>query len=461
MDYGEMFKEVHGGRHFHQGARRTWLKFNERFSGHRVRYDQIEDMIMRCPICQKDRLRVMDRIEPVVRHLKPPHARSRVGEDNLTVTPVDANGNGHLVVIVCHFTKYVWAKPAKTWEAETIAKVLFEYFCTFGLYDEIWSDPGSDLMSNVVELLHKWLGVKHVISLVDRHESNGVEGTNKQILRHLKTLVHDERVVKKWSDPTILCLVLFVINDEVNSETGVRPLDARFGSSDGAYLKFPEDAVPGEVSHQWLSELDADLKNIRDKSAKYQEELAAKRLKNTPEEFQNVYKPGEMILWQRSPDQPLPSKLSSHYLGPYEVISQNKNDVVCRHMATGEVKYFHVTRVKMFHGSKEEGRQAAMLDADQYVVRRILAWKGSPTERSYMWFKVEYEDGDILWQEFTQDLFACQAMEDFVNSQRPLFLLRFPANMANARRAELNRTDITEVRPGDKVYVDLRRWGEA
>ena len=130
-------------------------------------------------------------------------------------------------------------------------------------------------------------------------------------------------------------------------------------------------------------------------------------------------------------------------------------------MATGEVKYFHVTRVKMFHGSKEEGRQAAMLDADQYVVRRILAWKGSPTERSYMWFKVEYEDGDILWQEFTQDLFACQAMEDFVNSQRPLFLLRFPANMANARRAELNRTDITEVRPGDKVYVDLRRWGEA
>ena len=124
--------------------------------------------------------------------------------------------------------------------------------------------------------------------------------------------MHDERVVKKWSDPTILCLVLFVINDNVNSETGVRPLDARFGSSDGPYLKLLEDAVPGEVSHQWLSELDADLKIIRDKSAKYQEELAAKRLKNAPEEFQNVYKPGEMILWQRSPDQPLPSKLSSH-----------------------------------------------------------------------------------------------------------------------------------------------------
>ena len=32
-----------------------------------------------------------------------------------------------------------------------------------------------------------------------------------------------------WSDPTILSLVLFAVNDGVNSETGVRPLDAMFG----------------------------------------------------------------------------------------------------------------------------------------------------------------------------------------------------------------------------------------
>jgi len=92
------------------------------------------------------------------------------------------------------------------------------------------------------------MGIRRVISLVDRHESNGVEGTNKQILRHLRTLVHDLRVPKEWSDPTILSLVLFAINDGVNSETGVRPLDAMFGSADGPYFRLPDSVDPPIVS---------------------------------------------------------------------------------------------------------------------------------------------------------------------------------------------------------------------
>ena len=193
----EMFAEVHGGRHFHKGARGTWMKFNQRFPGHRVRYDQIEDMVARCGICQKDRLRMTNYIEPVVRHLKPEHARKACGIDNLTVTPKDELGNEHIIVVTCHFTKHVWGMPAKSWDATTAATALFVYFCTFGLYDEVWSDPGVFFMSQAVEQLMCWLGVRHVVSLVDRHESNGVEGRNKQILRHLKTLVHDERMVKR------------------------------------------------------------------------------------------------------------------------------------------------------------------------------------------------------------------------------------------------------------------------
>ena len=79
-----------------------------------------------------------------------------------------------------------------------MAVALFTFFCTFGMYDELWSDPGSDLMAEVVQKLSEWMGIKRVISLVDRHESNGVEGSNKQILRHLRTLVHDLRVPTRW-----------------------------------------------------------------------------------------------------------------------------------------------------------------------------------------------------------------------------------------------------------------------
>ena len=95
------------------------------------------------------------------------------------------------------------------------------------------------ILCRVVAKLSEWLGIKRVISLVGRHESNGVEGNNKQILRQLRNLVHDLRIPKKWSDPTVLSLVLFVINDGVNSKTGVRPLDATFGSADGLYFDLP------------------------------------------------------------------------------------------------------------------------------------------------------------------------------------------------------------------------------
>ena len=147
-----------------------------------------------------------------------------------------------------------------------------------------------------------------------------MEDTNKQILRHLKTLVHDERMIRRWSDASVLPLVLFVINDSINSETGVRPLDARFGSAEGPYLSLPEGLDPSRITHEWVRALDADLKRLREVSSKHQREIVAKRTAETPADKQNVYQPGELVLWQQVVDGPLPTKLSPHFTGPYKVI---------------------------------------------------------------------------------------------------------------------------------------------
>ena len=98
----------------------------------------------------------------------------------------------------------------------------------------------------VVWKLTEWMDVRRVISLLDRLESNGVEGSKKEILRHLRTLVHDLRVPKKGSDNSML--VLFAINDGVNSETGVRPLDATFGSEDCPYFRLPDSTDPSSIT---------------------------------------------------------------------------------------------------------------------------------------------------------------------------------------------------------------------
>ena len=55
-----MFAEVHGDRHLDLGVRRTWLKANKRFPGHKMRYDYIEEMVSRCAGCHKKLLRMVD-----------------------------------------------------------------------------------------------------------------------------------------------------------------------------------------------------------------------------------------------------------------------------------------------------------------------------------------------------------------------------------------------------------------
>ena len=72
------------------------------------------------------------------------------------------------------------------------------------MFDALASDPSSVFMSDVIAQLNKWLGITHKVSLIDRHESNGCEATSREILRHLKCLVADERIMDNWSDDIFL-----------------------------------------------------------------------------------------------------------------------------------------------------------------------------------------------------------------------------------------------------------------
>ena len=155
-----------------------------------------------------------------------------------------------------HFSKLVALYPSKDHSAISLATSLFQYCGTYGAFDTLMSDPGSDLMSEVISHLNRWFGIHHRVSLVDRHESNGVEGTNKQVLRHIKAIVFDERLAHQWSHPTVLKWVEYVLNSFVNSETGVSPYCATFGSFDEKYFKFPVNSDGNESLHKYVSQLD-------------------------------------------------------------------------------------------------------------------------------------------------------------------------------------------------------------
>ena len=206
--------------------------------------------------------------------------------------------------------------------------------------------------------------------------------------------------------------------------------------------------------------LDQQLQYLADKSKQYQAELIAKRTQETPAAQQNLYQPGDYVLVKMDADgnRP-PTKLSPRYFGPYQVIEQHKNDITCRHVVRHRTIQAHVERVKPFYGNAQAAHEAALRDYDEYDVVAIDAYAGEPTKRKTLKFRVIYASGLSKWlpySELAQNMF----LDTYAKSRPELGPHLFSTSLqADKAMRAMCKQPITEVQPGDKVYVSLRFYG--
>lgn len=218
----EMLTAVHASRGVHHGVCTTWKRLQRSYPGNRVPLKRVYDFVMECAVCQKERHGMSDALVPLHRPAVPEYAypRKRIGVDTLEITPRDEAGNQCVVVVCMLVQKTVALYPCAEHTALNTARALLQCFATYGRFDELASDPGTEFTAEVTDHLLRWLGVDHRLSLVARHEGNGVEGTNRSILRHVRTLCMDRFCKDRWSDPEVLSLVQYVLNSQRSIETG-------------------------------------------------------------------------------------------------------------------------------------------------------------------------------------------------------------------------------------------------
>jgi hypothetical protein len=203
--------------------------------------------------------------------------------------------------------------------------------------------------------------------------------------------------------------------------------------------------------------MDKNIQIVRDKSVSLQQDIIKERqgkdLAASPQ-----YVRGDLVLFDQreGPCTHLPEQLSTTYLGPYEVVSQNKNDATCKHIVLNTEHVFHVARLKPFFGTREEALKVAQLDQDQFFVRRILHYTGNPHLRTSMTFTVDYVDGDVSTVPYTEDIASTEIFQQYIHKQPELLPLRYTAVEAKNQITTINKQPITEVQPGDTVYVDMR-----
>ena len=450
-----MFDYVHGHRNAHFGLRRTVELLDKNFPNHGITFRMITEMKERCKGCQKLEEHYALRYYAKPRHLKVDRPRRRIGIDYLSLIP-DQHGNCGLYAIRDHFSKWLQLYPTASRDATAAILALFCYIVGYGCFDVMISDPGSELTSDAVKTLQSWFGIHQTVSLVDRHESNGVEGANKQILRHLRGLLLDERSSKDWSSPHIIKWVEFIINSFDFSESGVDAYTLVFGSAAREYFKYPEGPFDRKKAGEYLRILNSSLEQVKAAATRHQRALVEKRTDDTP---QPTYSPGDLVLLRAADDKPRSNKLDPLYSGPYEVLKQEKNDVECRHLSLGSIKKLYVERLKLFRGSRDEARALASTDADQHVVECFLAYRGDPLTRTTMYFLVRFGDKEEIWLPWSYDLFNSVPYEEYCSSIPCLRPLVHTAKEANAWCSRLRRTDITSVGPDTTVFIDLRAFG--
>jgi hypothetical protein len=363
-----------------------------------------------------------------------------------------------------HFSHFPHAYAAKSYDETSVVAALLKHFATFGMFDEIVSDPGSAFMSEVVKQFNRWVGIRHKVSLVGRHESNGCEGSGKQFLRHLQTLVSDERLIDRWSDDTVLPLINFELANRTTKETGgYTPFQLKYGTQDAEYFRLPDNLEPGARSHEILTRLDRDLRTVRDISREKQALIVQERKAKDSTPLQ--YELGDLVLFnaRENPGDMLPSKLSPSWLGPYEVLEQRKNDVRMKHCCMHTEATQHLSRLKPFFGSLEDAKRIAELDYNQFLIQRINYFTGNPHLRTSMEFSVTFVNGDSTETKmlpYNRDLADSQQFEQYINSVAYLIPLRYLASEAPKRILSINKTVITTVSIGDEAYMDIRYFDD-
>jgi hypothetical protein len=250
---------------------------------------------------------------------------------------------------------------------------------------------------------------------------------------------------------------MFLMNKYNDSETGVSPYTLIFGSDSVRHFAPPTGELNRSTASSFLKALDDDLAVVKAHSLKFQSELVRKRADFS--ETHNTFQKGDFVLFEHPKEKPLPSKLGGKYAGPFEVLSHVKNDVSCRHCATGKVSEFFVGSLKLFMGTKDEAERLAMADADQYKVDAFLAYKGDPLHRMSMEFLVRFADKQEIWLPWSEDLFATVQYEEFVRMIPPLFPLLHRTLVIKHEITSLNRSPIKAIRTGDELLMDIRCYG--
>jgi hypothetical protein len=202
----------------------------------------------------------------------------KINLDTIGPLPADQDGNTYILVIIDCLSRFVELYPTKDTSALAAAKCLLQFTGRYGVPARILTDGGSQLYNKLINEYSKLLLIENQYTHAYSKEENAiVERANKEVLRHLKAIIFNSKVIDSWTD--YLPLVQRIMNAQVHSSIGVSPAQILFGNSVNLDrgLIFPYDQIPPETKFsEWIGKMIEKQKDLVD---------IAIQAQNTKDEF--------------------------------------------------------------------------------------------------------------------------------------------------------------------------------
>ena len=262
--------------------------------------------------------------------------------------------------------------------------------------------------ATITELL-RLLGTEHVRTIAHSHEENSiVERVNKEVMRHLRALVFDDKTFANWS--LKLPLVQRILNSSVHDSIGVSPAQLLLGNAISLDKEVFLPITALNVTERQLSEwADQRLRQQRDiiKAAQAKQRALdekhilerasseSKKRKLTEDDLEI----GSYVL-AAYPDTGMghrpPNKLMMPNRGPYQIVAKQRGACLCRDLATNKDLLIKVHLLKPYYHDPEtqDPRETALGDKQMFVIQKVLRHRGDPKRKTTLEFLIQWEGFD-------------------------------------------------------------------
>jgi hypothetical protein len=371
----------------------------------------------------------------------------RIAIDTIGPLPESSEGHKYILVFIDTFSRFIELVPIKNLTAETAADALIQLLGRYGIPAEILTDNGTQFANQIFDQLPKMLELTHRRTQAYSHEENSiVERANKEIMRHLRDIIFDTRIIADWHK--YVPFVMRIKNSEVHSATGVTPASIIFGRNVDLNrgiltpYKLPEQKLSEYIGNNLIyqnmaikialeTQYKTDLYHIK--------QSIEKKRKQTETQFEiNSY---VLVKYENrdglKPHAP-PTKLHPKLRGPFQVISKTQRKrqgtiYTCKNLITNKLEDFHVTNLQpfTFEETYTNPIEAALADNESFFVEEILNHRFTDNKhkiKSNLQFLIKWKGLDKPSWEPWKNTSKLEKVHQYMKATKQLMML-LPKNL--------------------------------